>query len=131
MKSERVPSKMLAVVLQKRNEGDRYNAIIERAKNNGYHDFKHDSIPWHPEYAECICPKMQLVDDLSAFPELSDVRKDVMEGLYDDSPDQEDDFMTRKMLLDQKADAWVFKFVGQEAPTDEERRKHFEKTELN
>lgn len=77
----------LAEELILRNTAGRYDALIERAKNQGYHDFKFDL---NREYAECSCPKMQLVTDLIPFPELDDIRKRVTEGEFDESPDEED-----------------------------------------
>ncbi len=73
--------------LDERNIDGKYNAIIERAKNKGYHDFKFDL---DERYNDCVCPKMQLVEDLAKFPELDSVRKEVMNGAYDESPDEED-----------------------------------------
>lgn len=51
----------LVKVLRERNSKGKYDAIIIRAANNGYHDFKFTDIPGHPEYADCNCPKMKLV----------------------------------------------------------------------
>ncbi len=72
--------------LTKRNTDGRYNSIIERAADKGYHDFKFDE----DKYEDCICPKIDLVDDLDKFPELNDVRQDVINGIYDEAPDEED-----------------------------------------
>jgi len=79
-------NKELVEELTERNTKGKYDALIERAKTNGYHDFKFDE----DKYADCICPKTDLVNDLFAFPELADVRKDVINGVYDESPDEED-----------------------------------------
>lgn len=88
----------LAEELILRNTGNRYDALIERAKNNGYHDFKFDTVPGHPEYADCTCPKTQLVQDLDAFPELSDLRTRVMQGEFDDVADETDKDRMRNNL---------------------------------
>src|SRR5690242_19654469 len=97
------PSKYLAVVLAERDVEKKYSAIIERAANNGYHDFKFDVVPGHPEYGDCACPKMKLVEDLSAFPELEDIRHDVINGEYDDEGDVEDGERIRQDLLRENA----------------------------
>lgn len=78
-------NKELVEVLTKRNTEGKYNDIIFRAKNNGYHDFKFDE-----DVYDCVCPKIDLVADLSVFPELNDVRADVIDGAYDESPDEDD-----------------------------------------
>lgn len=85
----------LVEVLTSRNVDGKYDKIIERAKKNGYHDFKFDQ---NPEYEETICPKIDLVEDLSKFPELEDVRNDVMSGVYDESPDAEDAEMIKSFF---------------------------------
>ena len=71
----------------------KYDKIIERAKENGYHDFKFDE----DKYPDCICPKIDLVQDLSKFPELEDIRKGVINGDYDESPDDDD----KKMMIEE------------------------------
>jgi len=77
--------------LTERNKEGKYDDIIARAKEKGYHDFKFDE----DKYPDCICPKMDLVKDLSDFPELSDIRGGVMGGEFDESPDEDDE---RKMI---------------------------------
>jgi hypothetical protein len=72
--------------LIKRNSSGKYHAIIERARENGYHDFKFDE----DKYPDCTCPKIDLVNDLTEFSELSDIRKAVIDGEYDESPDEDD-----------------------------------------
>jgi hypothetical protein len=123
-------SKELANVL--RNiDADKYKHIIERAALNGYHDHKFDSVVGHPEYAECICPKMQLVEDLTPYPELNNIREDVMNGVYDDKADEQDAAEMRMWLLDDNAGDGMFKALGFEVPTKEERQQHFNKKSLN
>lgn len=104
-------SKQLATILAEK-DAVKYKAIIERAALNGYHDYKFDHIPGHPEYGECICPKMQLVEDLFKFPELADIRQDVIQGKYDDKPDKEDNDFLRKELLDNGASQAFIKTLG-------------------
>jgi hypothetical protein len=85
----------LVNALTKRNVDGKYDKIIERAKDNGYHDFKFEQ---SGKYPDCICPKVELVEDLSVFPELEDVRSDVMNGVYDESPDEQDKEVMRGWL---------------------------------
>lgn len=113
-------TKDLAEILSKR-DAEKYKAIIERAGLNGYHDHKFESIPGHPEYAECICPKMQLVQDLTPFPELEDVRQDVMNGKYDEPADKEDQEEMRGWLMDDNSPDGMFTTLGFKVPTKEER----------
>lgn len=53
----------------------RYKLIIDQAENYQYHDFKSYS----------ALPKMQLVQDLEKFPELSELRQQVINGEFDES----------------------------------------------
>lgn len=114
-------SKDLAEILTRRNKDRKYDNIILRASLNGYHDYKFDKVPGHPEYGACVCPKVQLVTDLSDFPELSDIRKQVIDGVFDDSPDSEDAEDLRKMLMEEKAHDLMFEQIGLKVPTAEER----------
>lgn len=113
-------TKDLAEILGKRN-AEKYKAIIERASLNGYHDHKFDKIPGHPEYGECTCPKVQLVQDLSFFPELADVKYDVMQGKYDEPADKEDQEEMRGWLMDDNSPDGMFTTLGLKVPTKEER----------
>lgn len=61
--------------LEKRNVDGKYNRIIAEAKAGEYHDFRNN------KYAT---PKVTLVAHLGEFPELSDIGKDVMTGVYDE-----------------------------------------------
>lgn len=115
-------SKTLAVILSRRDPV-KYKAIIERAALNGYHDFKFDTIPGHPEWAEDVCPKLALVDDLSAFPELADIRQAVMDGEYDDTGDEEDAMVMRGWLMDENSPDAMFKMLGFNPPSSKERRQ--------
>lgn len=81
--------------LIKRNTKGKYHAIIERARDKGYHDFKFDE----EKYPDCVCPKIDLVADLAKFPELEDIRKAVIDGEYDEEPDQEDHEMFANLIM--------------------------------
>lgn len=117
-----LPSKILSEILRKRDP-EKYKAIIERAANNGYHDHKFDKIPGHPEYADTACPKIKLVDDLSNFPELTDIRERVMDGEFDDDADKEDQEEIRGWLMDDNSPDLMFEQLGFRVPTKQERRK--------
>lgn len=120
----------LAEILSKRNP-EKYKSIIERAALNGYHDHKFDKIPGHSEYGECVCPKIQLVDDLSTFPELNDIRQEVMDGKYDEPADETDQEEMRGWLLDDNSTDVMFKTLGFKVPTKEEREQWHNKKILN
>lgn len=111
----------IANILRERRGGEKYRAIIERAANNGYHDHKFDKIPGHPEYGECLCPKVQLVQDLNKFPELEDIKKDVMNGKYDEPADEQDQEEMRGWLIEDNVPDGVFKELGLKPPTQAER----------
>jgi len=96
-------SKELADILSKL-DAVKYKEIIERAANNGYHDHKFMKIPEHPEYAETICPKRQLVNDLYKFPELAHIRQQVINGDFDDPADAEDEKEMMGWLMEGKQD---------------------------
>jgi hypothetical protein len=113
-------SKDLAEILAQR-DSEKYKAIIDRAANNGYHDHKFHKIPDHPEYGSCDCPKIQLVSDLSDFPELSDIRQRVMDGEWDDPADEEDQEEMRGWLMDDNAPDEMFKQLGFRVPSSKER----------
>lgn len=115
-------TKDLAEILSKR-DAEKYKSIIERAALNGYHDHKFSKIPGHPEYGKCICPKVQLIQDLTYFPELSDVRLDVINGKYDEPADQEDQEEMRGWLIDDNAPDGMFTELGFKIPTKDEREK--------
>ncbi len=97
MKAKKTTSLELVQELTARNSNGKYDSIIERAKNNGYHDFKFDQ---NPLYGDCICPKMELHGHLAAFPELSDIRDAVANGDYDETADEADKEMMREWLKD-------------------------------
>jgi hypothetical protein len=123
-------TKDLAEILTKRDP-EKYKAIIERAANQGFHDHKFDKVPGHPEYGECVCPKMELVNQLTAYPELSDIRQQVMDGVYDEPADKEDQAEMRGWLIDDNSPDGMFTTLGFEVPTKEEREQHKQKSKLN
>ena len=123
-------TKDLASILSSR-DAIKYSSIIERAANNGYHDHKFDKIPNHPEYGYCPCPKIQLVHDLGQFPELSDIRQQVMDGVYDESADAEDQAEMRGWLMDDNAPDAMFKELGFDIPTKQEREQWKLKSKFN
>ena len=123
-------TKDLAEILSKRDP-IKYKAIIERAANQGYHDHKFDSVPNHPEYADCMCPKMFLVNELAAYPELSDIRQEVMNGTYDEPADKEDQAEMRGWLMDDNSPDVMFTTLGFAVPTKEEREQWKLKSKLN
>lgn len=99
----------------------KYKAIIERAANNGYHDHKFDKIPGHPEYGDCICPKVQLVKDLSEFKELAGIRQRVMDGDFDEQADAQDVEEMRGWLIKDGASDAIFIEMKMKPPTQAER----------
>lgn len=115
-------SKELAEILSNRDPV-KYKSFIERAANNGYHDHKFDKVPGHPEYGEDTCPKIALVEHLSRFPELSDIRDQVINGDFDDPADKEDQEEMRGWLMDDNAPDAMFKELGFRVPTSKERRQ--------
>jgi hypothetical protein len=112
----------LVKVLTERNTNGKYNAIITRAANNGYHCFKFDQIPGHPEYGNCNEPKTQLVKDLKKFPELQDVMRDVINGMYDEPADAQDEQMMRGWLIKDNSPDKMFELLGLQPPTEAERK---------
>lgn len=84
----------LVAELSERNKDGKYDSIIARAKENGYHDYKIDD----EKYPNCLCPKMDLVYDLGKFPELSDIRDRVKEGEFDEVMDESDKENLRAQL---------------------------------
>lgn len=123
-------TKDIAEILRKRDP-EKYKAIIERAELNGYHDFKFDKIPGHPEYGDIACPKVQLVHDLGQFPELADIRNQVMSGDFDEKPDAQDNLDLRLELLNDNSSDAMFKMMGLEPPTYAERFLHNQKKKSN
>ena len=114
-------TKDLATILSQRDP-TKYRAIIERAGNNGYHDFKHDKIPGHPEYGECVCPKVQLVSDLDEFPELEDIKQRVIHGEFDESSDETDQQEMRGWLIQDGAPDALFEHLNLKVPSEAERK---------
>lgn len=114
-------TKDIANILRGKRGGEKYRAIIERAANNGYHDHKFDKVPNHPEYGECMCPKIQLVQDLSKYPELEDIKQDVMNGKYDEPADEQDQQEMRGWLIEDGSPDALFDELALKRPTEAER----------
>lgn len=76
--------------LESLNTGNRYDQLIENARNGRYHDYKNPP--------DVICGKVELVKDLHAFPELQELSKAVKDGAYDEEADELDKAMLRKDL---------------------------------
>lgn len=113
-------TKDIAIILKER-DSQKYKDIIVRAENNGYHDFKFDTVIGHPEYGDCLCPKVQLVNDLSKFPELVDIQKDVINGKYDESPDGQDKERIRSEFIEDGSTDSLFTMFGLKPPSEAER----------
>lgn len=101
---------------------EKYKSIITRAANNGYHDHKHGKIPGHPEYGDCLCPKVQLLEDLSEFPELAHIVKKVIDGDYDEMADEQDAEEIRGWLIEDGAPDGMFNELKIKLPTAAERQ---------
>jgi hypothetical protein len=114
-------TKDIATILAQRDQ-NKYREIIVRAANNGYHDHKFGKIPDHPEYGECVCPKVQLVSDLDQFPELSDIRQQGIAGVYDEAADDQDVEEMRGWLIHDGATDQMFDPQNLKRPTAAERK---------
>lgn len=78
----------LVAELEKLNTSHKYDRLIKNARDNHYHNFK------APE--DVVCGKVLLVEHLSDFPELAEIRQKVINGVYDESPDEADREAMRK-----------------------------------
>jgi hypothetical protein len=76
----------LPKMLLAKDENKRFSGLIEKAVKGMYHDYKSD----------LATPKVELVNDLSRFPELEEIRQMVMEGEFDEEADDEDLAMLKK-----------------------------------
>lgn len=114
-------TKDLATILSSRDQ-NKYRDIIVRAANNGYHDHKFNKVPDHPEYGQCLCPKVQLVCDLQQFQELSDIRQQVIDGVYDEPADEQDQQEMRGWLIEDGAPDALFDQMKFKRPTVSERQ---------
>lgn len=78
----------LVVELLAINQQGKYDILIEKAKSGHYHD-----VLKPPQIVE---PKVDLCRDLHKFPELKDIRQDVLNGEYDelDLPPEIEDIET-------------------------------------
>lgn len=74
------------------NQTGKYNQLIANAKANRYHDYK------NPE--DVICGKHEVVKDIDQLndPNLKEIRDKVIDGYYDETPDEEDKEMMRQDL---------------------------------
>jgi hypothetical protein len=77
--------------LEALNKDGKYDEIIAEAKAGEYHDFKNQ------KYA---CGKIEVVNKLSAFPELNHIRQAVMDGDYDEEMDEADKAQMREDFKD-------------------------------
>jgi hypothetical protein len=80
---EKSTDRELVIALVKRNYNGRYDQIIHMAVSRWFHDFK------APDEAPAG-EKGLLLEILSKFPELNDIREEVLNGVYDESPDDDD-----------------------------------------
>lgn len=83
-------NKELVEELTRRNTKGEYDQLIKNALANRYHDYK------NPD--DVICGKIDLVNELTHFPELSDIRKQVINGDYDEVADEDDKAAMRAEL---------------------------------
>ncbi len=64
----------LAMRLIALNEEGKYDLLIRKCEAGDYHDFQ----------SSFATPKINLIHDLSEFPELADIADDVKKGVYDE-----------------------------------------------
>jgi len=81
--------------LEKSNPSNKYDEMIVEAKAGEYHDYKNE------KYA---CGKMALVSKLHAFPELANLRDRVINGEFDEEPDETDKTDLKEMLIKNNAE---------------------------
>lgn len=87
--------KELVIELIIRNKQGRYDELIHMAVARYFHDFKSpDDGP--------AGDKLLLVEILSKFPELADIRKAVIDGVYDEAPDDEDSKKLEELIMPKK-----------------------------
>lgn len=72
----------LVELLTALDEYGEFHELIENARNYMYHDLRKFIVPGSENG---IDPKVQLVRDLKKFPELNDVRIDVLNCEYDEA----------------------------------------------
>lgn len=75
-------NKDLVEILEAMNDPERYGRLIQNAKDLYYHDWK------APEVV--FAPKVDLVNELSKYPELLHIRNQVIDGVFDEDPDELD-----------------------------------------
>lgn len=81
----------LVVELTALNPDGVLDAIIAEAQAGEFHDYKNNKY---------TCGKMALVELLQPFERCNSIRLDVINGVYDESPDEEDKAMMRKELTE-------------------------------
>lgn len=69
----------LVKILEARNRDGRYDKLINEARHNHFHNFKSP--------LEITSPKNYLIECLAAFPELTDISQEVVNGVYDEPAD--------------------------------------------
>jgi hypothetical protein len=74
---------------------------------------------------------MQLVSDLSSYPELEDIRNEVINGKYDEPADEEDQEEMRGWLMDDNSPDAMFTMFGFKIPTKQEREQRNKNKILN
>lgn len=84
--------KELVEELERRNEYGKYDKLIALARAKHFHDFK------APAEASAT-PKADLLRWLNGFPELDVIRIAVMNGEYDEAPDEQDTAELAKLLF--------------------------------
>lgn len=87
------------VALLRERGAEKYAQIISNAELLKYHDYKSD-----PEkFPDVVCGKLTLLTELEAFPELADIRQQVIDGVYDEQMDEMD---KKAMRIKQEQDGF-------------------------
>jgi hypothetical protein len=81
----------LVVELTALNPDGELNDIIAEAQAGEYHDYKN---------TKYICGKVELVNKLAAHERCKFIRAAVINGDYDESPDEEDKALMRKDIME-------------------------------
>lgn len=71
----------LVKVLKERNVDGKFDELIADAEAGEFHDYKN---------VKYDAPKLELHKQLGKFPELTDIREEVENGVYDEEADAED-----------------------------------------
>lgn len=83
-------NKELVEELKKLNVAHKLDAIIKKAEQNYYHDYKNPP--------GVTCGKTEFVNDSAKFHELKDLRQRVINGEFDEEADEDDKAMMRQDL---------------------------------